>query len=136
MEGWNGMFWLPVGGLVIGIVMLLLGGVTAGALKLNKWETGSFVINTMQPNTAFLGFPVMLAFFGEPGLQAAILYTVAGNFLAPTVVNWVSTYYGHKGTLSVQHIMKEIIAFPLTGALILGIGFNITGIRIPERLDR
>jgi len=85
-------------------------------------------------NTSFLGIPMVEAFFGQEGVQFALLYDQFGSFLAlatyGTIV--VSTFSARKdvGAPGIGRILRGIIAFPPFVALLLALALR--GVSLPE----
>jgi predicted permease len=71
----------------------------------------TFFLTTTFGNTAFVGYPVNYALFGDKGLAYAILYDVLGNFL---VVTTFAIYI-----ITGKPDWRLIYKFPPLGALIL-----------------
>ncbi|MFH1786049.1 MAG: AEC family transporter [archaeon] len=134
IESFTGLYWLPVGGLLVALVVTAIAFPAAKMMKLKKQETGSFVISSLLPNVGFLGLPIMAAFFGQAGVEAAVVYIISFNILSPTVVNYISECYGGACPASGKQMLKKVLLFPLFIAFILGIAFNFSGIALPEIL--
>lgn len=84
-------------------------------------------------NTSFLGIPMVEAFFGDFGVQFALLYDQFGSFLAlatyGTII--VSMYGGGEGgnRPQVGTVVRAIFAFPPFLALLVSLG--IRGVPLP-----
>lgn len=75
-------------------------------------------------NTAFVGFPVVEAFYGKEGLKMAVLLDQTGSFLiVSTVAIWVAALYS-SGKMRKRELARKIVFFPpfvaFSVALILG----------------
>jgi predicted permease len=101
-------------------------GVTLIA-RYRRWDrktTGTVMLCTGLGNTSFLGFPAVVAFFGEDALSYAIIYDQLGTFLGLAIFGTlVVSVYGTSTRPSVKHIFLNIIGFPpflaLTASLCL-----------------
>ena len=131
IESFDGLQWLPVGGILVGVLVTILALGASKIMKLNKPQTGSFVITSFLPNVGFLGLPIMFAFFGQPGVEAAIVYIISFNILSPTLANYVSECYGVGCSLKPKEFIKNVLLFPLFIAFIFGIFFNLSSIALP-----
>jgi predicted permease len=82
-------------------------------------------------NSAFVGFPVINALFGEAALKNAIFLDQAGTFLVTSTFGvWMAITYS-SGTMNKRMILKRVFQFPPFLAFILGIGLGCMHLR-PE----
>lgn len=86
-------------------------------------------------NSAFVGFPVINALYGEVALKNAIFLDQAGTFLVTSTFGiWVAISYS-AGKLNKRIILKRIFQFPPFLAFVLGINLGVLGLR-PEGVVR
>lgn len=76
-------------------------------------------------NSSFVGFPVMLLAYGEAGLMRAISYDFFNGILIFTLGIYLA---------SQRKDLLEIFKFPFIYAALLGLTFNLTGLRLPATL--
>lgn len=70
-----------------GISFCILISYTLGRIiKLRSSDLRTFVLVSSFGNTAFLGYPYTLSFFGEEGLKYAVIYDSLGSFLLISTV--------------------------------------------------
>jgi len=90
-------------------------------------------------NTSFLGIPMVETFFGEAGVQFALLYDQLGSFLSLAVYgSFIVAYYGtgeeeRKAHPAFGTVSRGIIAFPPFLALLAAFVLRATGIPDPAR---
>lgn len=107
--------------------------------SLGKWLgwskklTGCLILTGGLGNTAFIGFPVVEALFGKPGLKTAIVLDQAGTFVVMATLGIVvaATHSVKMKTAGYKVILKRVFSFPpflafLTGACMNLIGFDFT----------
>jgi malate permease and related proteins len=97
--------------------------------RIFHWDretTGALLLLTALGNTAFLGIPMVAAFFGEAAVSHAVLYDQLGSF--PALVTYGSVIiaiYGAGDTRpSATEVGKRIITFPPFIALLLAFAFR------------
>jgi len=110
--------------------MLVVSAVLVLALaKLCGWQNdtkGALLLLVPLGNTAFLGIPMVRAFFGEEGIPYAVLYDQLGSFLAlATYGSAVLAVYGRaEGKPTVRSVIRKIISFPPFICLLLAFVFR------------
>jgi malate permease and related proteins len=96
--------------------------------KIFKFEqntVGALILTAGLCNTSFVGFPVLIALFGEEGLKVGVLIDQAGSFvILATAATVVASVYSH-GKIDSKSIAKKILLYPSFIAFILGIVLNI-----------
>ena len=129
----QGMLMLPILGTIALAALLALSMAAGKLLKLPPKIFGSFVLTSTIPNTGYLGYPIMLALFGEQGLAAAIVFNLSFSFFTPTAGNYVAACYG--GTCPTKKgLLREIFLYPLFIAFLAGALFNVFSVPIPALL--
>lgn len=97
--------------------------------KLEQNSIGALILTGGLCNTAFIGYPVLLALFGEEGLKVGVLVDQTGSFvILSTAGIIVASVYSH-GKIHYKSILKKIFSYPSFVAFILGIIMNIFGLR-------
>jgi malate permease and related proteins len=97
--------------------------------KLSQATVGALILTAGLCNTSFVGFPVLIALFGEEGLKIGVLVDQAGSFvILATFGIIVASVYSH-GKIDYKSILKKIITYPSFIAFILGIIMNIFDLR-------
>lgn len=94
-------------------------------LKLDKYTVGSLTITGGLCNTAFIGYPVLLALFGEEGLKVGVVVDQTGSFVILSTVGIVVASYYSRGKIEHKNILKKIISYPSFIAFIIGVIMNI-----------
>ncbi len=106
----------------IGILTMIgIGYISGKLLKLKSADLRTWLLVVSFGNTAFLGYPYNFTFFGEEGLNFAILYDTLGSFIIVITIGlFIAT-----GKIS----LKVIFSFPAFWTLILG--FLLRGQELP-----
>ncbi|AVB77124.1 AEC family transporter [Methanococcus maripaludis] len=86
----------------------LLAYIVGKRLKLDNKSLGGFVLVASIGNTGFLGYPVILGFYGEQGLLRAIFCDMSAIFCSMLL----GTYIGVKLSGAKKSILKEVFTFP------------------------
>lgn len=98
-------------------------------LKLEAKTVGALILTAGLCNTSFVGFPVLIALFGEEGLKVGVLIDQAGSFvILATAGTIVASYYSH-GKTDYKNILKKISVNPSFIAFIAGLVMNISDIK-------
>ena len=127
--GWD--YLIPISMAWILFVMAFLVFSLVG--KIFKWQTkeiGALVLTAGLSNTSFLGYPILIAFFGLEGLRIAVLVDQLGTFLVfGTLAVMAASYFSPAAskTIKLGEILKRIITFPPLIALILAMLWHLTG---------
>jgi len=119
----------PLAFSIITITFLLSYSWGKYSLKLSPSSSTSFAMGAAFGNTAFLGYPFVIALLGEKALPPAIFFDQMGNFLVVYTVGVAFCVYSkyHKFALS---SFKEILKLPPFLAFILALLLN--GMPIPS----
>ena len=104
------MPWLQF--FVAAIVVVLLAKIFGWSRKV----VGGLILTMGFGNTSFMGFPVIQALYGDPGLRVAILIDQLGTFLILATFGFATAaiYSGQK--VKAGPVVRRIILFPLWGA--------------------
>ncbi|MGQ9622424.1 MAG: AEC family transporter [Candidatus Caldatribacteriaceae bacterium] len=115
------------------ISLVFLGAFLLGekVFRLPPKKSVSFAMGAAFGNTAFLGYPFILALLGEEGLPPAIFYDQLGNFLSVYTFGVTFCMYGKTGKFSTQNVV-EFLKLPPFAAFVLALFLN--GMTIPSLL--
>lgn len=101
--------------------------------KIFKWDkktTGALIMTAGLCNSAFIGFPVLMALFGEEGLKIGIVIDQAGSFFVLATGGVITCSIASKGKFSVKKIVKDIIIYPPFAGFLIGLIVNISGVQL------
>lgn len=73
---------------------------------------GCLVLTGGLGNTAFVGFPVIQALYGDEGLETAIIIDQPGTFVVLATLGVLVASYYSRGTTTASTILKKILVFP------------------------
>lgn len=109
--------------LVFSVAVILI---FSKAFNWEKASTGCLLLLVPLGNTAFLGLPMVNAFYGEKGVPFALLYDQTGTFLAFTTYgSFILAVYGKKTAKpTFTNILKKTFLFPPFIALIIAFAFK------------
>jgi len=98
-------------------MLVVSAGLIWALAKFFRWQNdtkGALLLLVPLGNTAFLGIPMVRAFYGEEGIPYAVLYDQLGSFLAlATYGSAVLAVYGKgEGKPTVHSVIRKIISFP------------------------
>jgi len=122
-------------GIVAWITFLLSSAffiVLGNIFKWNKQTTGSLILTGGLANTAFVGFPVLSALFGEEGLKLGVIIDQAGSFLVLSTLGILIASLYSGGEYSIKKIAKDILTYPSFIAFILSVIMIAAGIEHNE----
>ncbi|MEI8199746.1 MAG: AEC family transporter [Eubacteriales bacterium] len=120
---------LIVAAAAVGFYVIGLTGMTffSKALRLQENERKIIVTMTVFANTGFVGFPIMLALFGQPGLLLAVIFNMFYNLFMYTYgINMLSGKGGYD--------IKSIFLNPITIASLASIAIFVSPFRLPAIL--
>lgn len=100
----------------------------------SRGRTGAVILVCGLGNTSFMGYPLMQALYGQPGLTLAVVADQLGAFpvLASAGIVVASLYAGRAPQAAM--IVRRILTFPAFVALLVGIGAGLLG-GWPRALD-
>ena len=109
-----------------------LSEVVARALKLSSSRRAVFILTVVFANTAFIGFPVIEAVFGEAAKARAVLIDqIGGEPLAFTVGAFIAAQGAHEALAIPWHTeLKRLLLFPPMLALAGGVLWQL--LQLPE----
>ncbi len=102
----SGVAWFSI------ILCMLIGYLFTKLYKLSDKDLRTFFLVSSFGNTAFLGYPYAFSFFGQEGLQIAIIYDNLGSFL---MVSFLGVMVAHG-----KPDLREALLFPPFLGLVLG----------------
>ncbi len=108
------------------LVLIGIGYATGKLLGMRKEELRLWVLITSFGNTGFLGYPFTLNFFGEQGLNFAVMYDSLGSFILVLTLG-LFIAIGKPN-------FKAFMSFPPFWALLLG--FFLKPWPIPEEIEK
>ena len=115
------------------LVLLLVPWVLLGASAVLVWlaariagwsrdTTGALMLTVPLGNTAFLGIPMVRAFFGVEALPSAVMYDQLGTFLGlATYGTVVLAVYGKSEPPTPRRVLRSIATFPPFVCLIVAL---------------
>jgi malate permease and related proteins len=103
--------------------------------RIFKWDlktTGALVLTGGLANTSFVGFPVLMALFGEEGLKVGVIIDQAGSFLVLSTLGIIIASVYSSGTYSLKKITIDILKYPSFTAFVVSIVMIAAGIKHNE----
>jgi Predicted permeases len=98
------------------VLCMLVAYIIARLYKLSNKDLRTFLLVSSFGNTAFLGYPYAFSYFGQEGLQVAIIYDNLGSFL---MVSFLGVMVA-----SGKPDLKKVLLFPPFLGLVLGFVFK------------
>ncbi|MCL2169775.1 MAG: AEC family transporter [Defluviitaleaceae bacterium] len=111
------------------VMGLVFGFILGKILKAPKSEVRIWQFMLMFPNIVFFGFPIVQSIFGEEGLLYASMGAMVFNIFVFTL--GLQLMQPEKSKISI----KGLLLNPAIIAMILGITFFVTGLRLPSPLE-
>lgn len=120
--------WFPIAAmwLTFGGAWLLFGWL-GPRLGWSRERTGALILVCGLGNTSFMGYPMMQALYGQPGLALAVVADQLGCFpvLASAGIVVASLYAGR--VPQARMIVRRVVTFPAFGALLVGVAVGLLG---------
>jgi malate permease and related proteins len=124
----DAQLWFPIVAMwiVFGGAWLLF-GLLGPRLGWSRGRTGALILVCGLGNTSFMGYPMMQALYGQPGLTLAVVADQLGAFpvLASAGIVVASLYAGRAP--EPVTIVRRIATFPAFVALLVGIAVGALG---------
>ena len=129
------ILWVLVLGVVFMIGLLVLGRIAAKVLRIDRSHRGVWAYAAAYSNFGFMGFPIILTFFGETGLALAGVFSLPANILfyswgLSTVLQDVPE---DRKNAEKEPLWKKIVT-PVNVAAVLGILFYFLRIIVPNAI--
>ncbi|ABR54325.1 Auxin Efflux Carrier [Methanococcus vannielii SB] len=120
---------LPFIILISTLICAILAYFVGKRLKLDNKSLGGFILVSSVGNTGFLGYPVILGFYGTEGLLRAIFCDMAAIFVSM----FLGTYIGVRVSGIKKNVMLEVITFPplltaILSVLLVLINFELSNL--------
>lgn len=115
--------FISIGFLLLMVLMAKLG---SSALTKEKYEQNVYRYSLTISNYGYMGYVLVEAMFGEAGLTNMLLFAIPFSFYTYT--------FGYAMLTGNGNFFKKLLN-PITFAIILGIGFGLTGLPLPKVLD-
>lgn len=110
--------------------LLLAWGVFAWLGRRRGWPRatiGALIITSGLGNTSFVGFPVLDALLGPPGVQIGVLIDQLGSFCALSTLGlWLAARYSGRA-LSPRDMLRRVMGFPPLIAILVAIAWSSFG---------
>lgn len=120
--------WFPIAAMWLTFVgAWLVFGLLGPRLGWSRGRTGAVILVCGLGNTSFMGYPLMQALYGQPGLTLAVVADQLGAFpvLASVGIVVACLYAGRAPEPAA--IVRRIIMFPAFVALVVGIVVGVLG---------
>jgi predicted permease len=105
--------WMPVStAWIVFIVAAIFFKIMQGVLHYDKRTLGCLILCCGLFNSSFIGFPVIKALYGEPGLQMAIMVDQPGSFMVLSTLGIAAAAWFSTGTTDWKLIAQKIYSFP------------------------
>lgn len=121
-----GIAW--IGFLLMWASFAFLGRVFGWSRKL----VGCLVLLTGLGNTSFVGFPIIEALYGKPGLQTAIIVDQPGSFMVMATLGITVAALYSRGVPGANAIVAKIASFPPFIAFGIAIALNLMRLDFPD----
>jgi predicted permease len=111
----------------------------AGLGKLFRWPrrlTGCLVITGGFANSSFVGFPVIEALYGKPGIEIAIIADQPGTFVAVSTIGVLVAIAYSKKSGNNGNIARKILLFPPFIAFVIGLLLNLSAVDFTETVQK
>jgi len=110
----------------------VIGWAMARLLRLDRVTQSAFFLGTLLVNSGNYGMSLNLFAFGKPGLERAALFFVVSALLS----NTVGIFLAARGRAGSRGALLGVLKAPLVYAALAAFLVNITGIRVPEPLQK
>ena len=103
--------------------------------KIFRWDkktTGALILTGGLANTSFVGFPVLMALFGEEGLKIGVIIDQAGSFLVLSTLGVIIASVYSSGAYSFRKILIDILKYPPFWAFVISLIMIAAGIKNSE----
>ena len=93
-------------------------------MNLSQATTGALILTAGLGNTSFVGFPMIMAFYGAEYIGIGVLCDQPGSFLVLSTLGILIASTHSSGSISIMELLKKVLMFPPFQAVILGLMFR------------
>lgn len=116
------LVWLAALPWLLALLSLLLVLLLHRFFSWSKGTLGTLILLCTLGNTAFLGYPAIVAIIGEHSLPLAVIYDQFGSFiLLSTFGLYVAAYFDSSKTVNARTMLVAVVKFPPFIALLIGL---------------
>jgi len=113
---------VPWGMLLLSVVLVLLAVRTFGW---SRSTTGALLLVVPVGNTAFMGVPMVNAFFGSDGIPYLIVYDQVNTIIIFSLYgSLILALYGREGAVKISSIVRRAVTFPPAIAAVVGLALR------------
>ncbi len=95
---------------------------------------GSILSVVAFPNAFLFPLPIVLSLFGYEYIIVLIIFSLSAQILRSTLLTYQCIYYGKNKLKTYIDNLKEMLTFPPTIALFIGIILNLLGVRLTQEI--
>lgn len=109
-----------------------------GLGKMLHWPKkliGALILTAGLGNTSFIGFPLIKAFFGAPGLKTAILVDQPGTFVVLSTAGVFTATFFSSGAPNLRSILNKVALFPPFIAFVIAAVLLIFDVDFPDSIQ-
>jgi len=117
---------------IIFIISIIFFIMLENIFRWDKKTTGALILTGGLANTSFVGFPVLMAVFGEEGLKIGVIIDQAGSFLVLSTLGVIIASVYSSGTYSLKKILLDILKYPPFWAFVVSLIMIAAGIKHDE----
>lgn len=131
-------FLLAYGGATLAVLLLAV-----AVLRLLRRKTltqaAVMALGMAQPNSAFIGLPIILSLLGDPALLVfALILVLENTLIIPTALILADAGGGEQrgARVAIAWILKRLARNPLVIAVLIGMGLSASGLALPAPVLR
>ena len=117
---------------IIFLISIIFFVILENIFRWDKKTTGALILTGGLANTSFVGFPVLMALFGEEGLKIGVIIDQAGSFLVLSTLGVIIASVYSSGTYSLKKILIDILKYPPFWAFVISLIMIAAGIKHNE----
>ncbi len=117
------------------VVSIAVTVLTMRYTKMEGKERSTIAAIAFHPNCVFLGFPLIIAVFGENALPYAVLFAIV-EFPITTIagIYILRRAHGGKGISAQRIVFQKMIKDPVIWSFFVGMGLSLTSLKIPAAM--
>ncbi len=116
----------------VALIMAIISIGLARTLRLERRVESAFILSMVALNAGNYGIAFNEFAYGSAARPYAVMYYVMSSVIA----NTLGVYFASRGTVSTRTALFNVFTIPLMYGTIIGLAFNLTGIKLPLALER
>lgn len=130
------LIWLTLAPFILFGLSVIFFQIAGKIFSIETNTKAALILTSGISSTSFVGFPIFEILYGTEGLVYGVLMSLGGTVLVFNTIGISTLFYYTEGRPSIKLILKKVFTFVPFIAFLIGLGLNVSGLIIPEFIDK